>query len=425
MSPLTPGDPVALGFDPDRLGRIGPAMQTYVDEKRVPNLVTLIARRGQIVHLDARGVLSFETGEPATPDSLFRMFSNTKPLAGVATCILYERGVLNPDDPVSRFLPEFGDMRVQVPNAPGMTERAKREITVRDCLTNTTGLLNPGTMPAFYREQYKDVFARIYDGVDALKMQGWMRRDDAPAFTPRPPRERVRALAELPLMAHPGESFEYHVGYPVLTEVIAAASGQPVDAFFQENIFDPLGMDSTGFYVKDGLARRFGDCYIPRLSGGAVKLDVFDHRETSEKVTGAGEFCVGGSTGGIVSTVGDYARFGQMLLNGGELDGVRILGRKTVDLMVGNHTGNMEIPITGPGSHWGLGVATYHGRGRRAPLIRSAGSYGWDGAAGTTYWADPSEGLLGVCLTQVVAAGMMPNNDYQEAFQRMAYQALA
>ena len=422
MFALPLGDAAALGFDPDRLGQIGPAMQAYIDDHRLPNLVTLIARRGHIVHLDARGVLSFTTGKPATPESLFRMFSNTKPLAGVAACILYERGLLTPDDPVARFLPEFGDSRVQIPNAPGMTERAKRGITVRDCLTNTTGILNPGTMPAFYREQYADVFGRLYDGLDALKTLGWMRRDDgAPTL---PPRERVRALAELPLMAHPGESFEYHVGYPVLTEVIAAASGQPVDEFFQQDIFDPLGMDDTGFYVKDGLAEHFGDSYIPRPSDGVVKLEVFERGETSEKINGSGEFCVGGSTGGIVTTVGDYARFGQMLLNGGELDGVRVLGRKTVELMVGNHTGDMEIPITGPGFHWGLGVATYHGRDRPAPLMRSVGSYGWDGAAGTTYWADPSEELMGVCLTQVMAAGMMPNNDYQETFRRLAYQAL-
>jgi len=421
MSALPLGDAAALGFDPKRLARIGPAMQAYIDDGRLPNLVTLVARRGQIVHLDARGVLSFETGRPATAESLFRMFSNTKPLAGVATCILHERGLLTPDDPVSRFLPEFRDMRVQVPGAPGMTEPAKRGITVRDCLTNTTGLLNPGTMPTFYRDQYADIFARLYDGVDALKTLGWMRRDDAPANSPR---DRVRALAELPLMAHPGERFEYHVGYPVLTEVIAAASGQPVDEFFEENIFGPLGMDSTGFYVKEGLAEHFGDGYIPRLSDGTFKLAVFERGETSEKITGSGEFCVGGSTGGIVTTVGDYARFGQMLLNGGELDGVRVLGRRTVDLMVGNHTGNMEIPITGPGFHWGLGVATYHGRDRLAPLIRSVGTYGWDGAAGTGYWADPREDLLGVCLTQVMQAGMMPNNDYQDTFQRLAFQAL-
>ena len=412
MSALPRGDAAELGFDPARLAGIGPAMQAYLDDGRLPNVVTLVARRGQIVHFEARGVLSLEGGKPVTEQSLFRMFSNTKPLAGTATCILYERGLLTPDDPVSKFLPEFHDNRVQIPNAPGMTERAKRRITVRDCLTNTTGFINPGTMPAGYRQQY----------ADALCTLGWMPREEG-APTPNT-RERVRALAQLPLMAQPGEHFGYHVGYPVLTEVIAAASGQPVDEFFEHNIFGPLKMDSTGFYVKDGLAEHFGDSYVPREMDGKISLALFDKAETSEKITGADEFCVGGSSGGIVTNAGDYARFGQMLLNGGVLDGARILGRKTVDLMIGNHTGDMEIPMTGPGFHWGLGVANYHGRDRPTPLIRSVGSYGWGGAAGTTYWADPSEELMGVCLTQVMQAGMMPNNDYQETFQRLVYQSL-
>ena len=136
------------------------------------------------------------------------------------------------------------------------------------------------------------------------------------------------------------------------------------------------------------------------------------------------EFAAGGDFGGVLTTVGDYAKFGQMLLNGGELDGVRILGRKTVAVMTANHTGEMVIPITGPGYHWGLGVAVYRGGGG-SPLIHSAGTYGWDGAAGTMYFADPAEHLLGVCLTQVMAAGTMPNNTYQEDFRRLVYQALA
>lgn len=421
MTALPRGDAVELGFDADRLQAIGPAMRAYVDDRRVPNLVTLIARQGKVVHLEAHGVLSFETGKAATTESLFRMFSNTKPLAGLATCMLFERGKLTPDDPVSRFLPEFADMRVLVHEAPGMTEPAKRPLTVRDCLTNTSGILNPGTMPAYFRQQYANTFERLYDGVDALKMSGWMARDGAPILSSR---DRIKALAELPLMAHPGERFEYHVGYPVLTEALSVAAEQPLDAFFRENVFEPLGMTSTGFYVKDGMEAALADSYIPRFKDGKVALEIFERGADSEKITGSREFCVGGSTGGIVSTIDDYARFGQMLLNGGELGGVRLLGRKTVDLMVGNHTPDMEIPITGPGFHWGLGVATYHGQGVAAPVLRSIGSYGWDGAAGTTYWADPREELLGVCLTQVMQAGMMPNNDYQATFQRMTYQAL-
>ena len=411
-SPLPVGDPAALGFDPERLSRIGPAMQAFVDNGRVPNLVTLVARRGQIVHRHACGVLDLDEAAPAGLDSLFRMYSNTKPIAGAATMVLYERGVLTPDDSIGRFLPEWRNLQVRRANEPMMTERARRGITIRDCLTNTTGLSNPGTMPHFYRQQYRDTLTKL----------GWIRDDND---APRPNnRERIRALAELPLAAHPGEQFGYHVGYPVLTAVLEEASGQPLDVFFREAIFEPLGMKDTDFYVADDAVHRFGANYTPREVDGEMRLVAVDKAATSEKVVGPKtEFSAGGDMGGVLSTVGDYARFGQMLLNGGELDGVRILGRKTVDMMIGNHTGDMVIPMTGPGFHWGLGVAMYHGRGR-SPLIRSVGTYGWGGAAGTTYFGDPAEELVGVCLTQVMAAGMMPNNTYQEDFQRLVYQAL-
>ena len=158
--------------------------------------------------------------------------------------------------------------------------------------------------------------------------------------------------------------------------------------------------------------------------GDEIRLVATEKAETSEKHLGPRiEFGVGGDSGGILSTAGDYARFGQMLLNRGELDGVRILGRKTVELMLGNHTAELRTPID-PGFHWGLGVAVYHG-GDGFPLMRSVGTYGWGGAAGTTYFADPREELLCVCLTQVLNAGMMPNNNYSETFQRLVYQSLS
>ena len=410
-SPLPVGDPRSLGFDPERLSRIGPAMQEFVDDGRVPNLITLVARRGQLVHLDARGVLDLDTGARAPIDTLCRMYSNTKPVASVATMILFERGVLTPDDPVSKFLPEFADARVRTANNPMMTEPARRPITIRDCITNTTSFTDAATMPVFYRQQYGD----------ALKTMGWMSRDDD-APTPGN-RERVRALAEIPLAAHPGERFVYHMGYPVLGAVLAEVCGQPIDDFFRDNIFEPLGMVDTDFYLKDGRLSRFGACYTPRAEGDKVRLAATEKAETSEKHVGPRtEFGVGGDSGGILSTAGDYARFGQMLLNGGELDGVRILGRKTVEMMLGNHTVNLRTPIEG-GFHWGLGVAVYHGRDS-FPLIRSVGTYGWGGAAGTNYIADPKEELVCVCLTQVLNAGMMPNNNYSETFQRLVYQAL-
>ena len=417
-SPLPLGDPRELGFDADRLARIGPAMQAFVDDLRVPNLVTLLARRGQLVHLHACGVLDLEDDAPAGVDTLFRMWSNTKPIAGVATMILYERGALAPDDPVAKFLPEYADQRVFNPAEPMAPVPAKRGVTIRDCLANTTGLANPSTMPHFYRQQYRE----------ALTTLGWIR-DDANMLTrpdgDRPSsRERVRAQAQLPLAAQPGEQFEYHMGYMPLSAVLEEASGQRLDAFFRDSIFEPLGMNDTGFYLPDGALPRFGASYMPREVDGKMRLVAIDKAATSEKTVGPKtEFAAGGDAGGVLTTAGDYARFGQMLLNGGELDGVRILGRKTVELMIGNHTGDMAIPITGPGFHWGLGVAAYHGRGGFS-RIRSPGTYGWSGAAGTTYFADPKEELLAICLTQVVAHGTMPNNTYQEDFERLAYQAL-
>lgn len=409
-SPLPVGDPVELGFDTDRLAQLGPAMQHFVDEQKVPNLVTLLARKGQLVHFEARGVLDLEQRNPVGKDSLFRMFSNTKPIAGVATLILFERGVLTPDDPVARFLPEWGDLKVINRNEVMLTEPAKRPLTIRHCLTNTTGLMAPMAMPAFFRQQYAEQLAA-------------MEVNDVGANQDVSNRERVRAMAALPLGWHPGERFVYHLGYPILSAVLEEACGQTLDVFFQKNIFDPLGMDSTDFYLKPGTQDRFGTNYVPREVDGNVKLHAVETAAASEKNGPRKHFGGGGDAGGVLSTAGDYARFGQMLLNGGTLDGNRILGRKTVDVMVGNHTGDMTIPMTGRGFHWGLGVATYHGRGT-PPLIRSVGSYGWGGAAGTTYFGDPKEELLGVCLTQVLNHGAMPGNNYQETFQRLSYQAL-
>ncbi len=410
--PLPLGDAEALGFDPQRLSRIGPAMQAFVDDRRVPNLVTLVARRGRLVHQHACGLLDLDEDAPAGMDALFRMWSNTKPIAGVATLILYERGVLTPDDPVAKYLPEYANQRVSNPAEPMATVPAKRDITIRDCLTNTTGLANPTTMPHFYRQQYRDL----------LTTMGWMGGDREGAAPSS--RERVRAQAQLPLAAHPGEQFGYHIGYPLLSAVLEEASGQRLDAFFRDNIFAPLGMNDTDFYLPEGCLHRFGASYAPREVDGTVRLVAVDKAATSPKTLGPKAlFAAGGDAGGVLSTAGDYARFGQMLLNGGELDGVRIIGRKTVELMIGNHTGDMLIPMTGPGFHWGLGVAMYHGRGG-FPLIRSVGTYGWGGAAGTNYFADPTEQLLGVCLTQVMSHRDMPNNTYQEDFQRLVYQAL-
>jgi CubicO group peptidase (beta-lactamase class C family) len=413
-STLPEGDAKALGFDPDRLAQISPAMQAFVDEKQVPNLITMVVRKGQVVHLEARGVMDFESQEPVNPGTLFRLYSNTKPIAGVATLILYERGLLTPDDPVSKFVPELADLRVQLPS--GMTEPARRNITIRDCLTNTTSINTLTNMPMSYRQQYRE----------ALETLGMIRSDD---FKPLPinSRERMAAMAQIPLADHPGKLFVYHAGYSILGAVLEAAAGQTMEQFFKEQIFKPLGMVDSDFYVPEGALNRLPTCYALSNVDGKAQLVVQEKAGSSEKHVGPRvNFGVGSDAGGVLTTITDYARFGQMLLNGGELDGKRILGRKTVDLMIANHTGDMTIPMLGRGFHFGLGAAVYHGEDTK-PRIRSKGIYGWGGAAATTYFADPSEELMGLCFTQVLGTGgkqVWPDNDYQETFQRLVYQSL-
>lgn len=411
-STLPQGDPEALGFDPERLARIAQAMQQFIDDKKVPNLVTLVVRRGQIAHYDVRGVMDFDSQEPIDEGTLFRLYSNTKPIAGVATMVLFEAGVLTPDDPVDKFVPELANLRVQIPGAPGMTEPARRNITIRDCLTNTTSLNTLASAPMSYRQLYRE----------PLEILGWIHSDRNQL--PVNSRERMAALAQIPLADHPGKRFVYHAGFPILGAVLEAAAGQPMDQFFREQIFKPLGMVDSDFYLADGALSRFPTCYVPRREDGEMRLAVAERPETSEKHLGPKvNFGVGGDTGGVLSTPTDYARFGQMLLNGGELEGVRILGRKSVEYMCGNHTGDLHIPMVGRGFHFGLGVSVYHGHPAR-PMLRSPGSYGWGGAAGTTYWADPGEDLVAVCFTQVLQHNSMPGNNYHETFQRMVYQSL-
>ncbi len=407
-------DPAELGFDPERLDMIGPAMQQFVDTHYAPNLVTMVLRHGKVVYVDTCGYTDIETRTPVSEDTLFRLFSNTKPIAGLATLLLYEDGMLTPDDPVSQFVPELAGMRVQ--REGGGTELAKRDITIRDCLTNTTSLATMADMPMTYRQMYREPLEKL-----------GMIRSENHVPLPINSRERMAALAQIPLADHPGKRFIYHAGYSILGAVLEAASGQDMDTFFRERIFEPLGMTDSSFYVEDERIDRFPNCYAMARSPSGPELRIQETPAASEKVTGPRvNFGVGGDAGGVVTTITDYARFGQMLLNGGELDGVRLLGRKSVDLMVGNHSGDMVTPMLGQGYHFGLGVAGFNGLTGK-PNIRSRGCYGWGGAAGTHYWADPEEDLMGLVFSQVhgtVIRGVWPDNEYQRAFQRLVYQAL-
>jgi CubicO group peptidase (beta-lactamase class C family) len=417
--PLPFAKPEEVGLSSERLARIRPALQEFIDQKKVPNLITLVARHGKVVHFDAQGYMDFDSKKSASKDTIFRLYSNSKPITGVATMILYEEGLLNLDDPVSKYIPAFKNQRVHVsettegavvnPLLMIATVPARRGITIRDCLRNTTGLATPQRAPMSFMRPFKDVMIELGWYPDSLPSKASFR-------------ERVEALAKLPLNFQPGTEFEYHVGYPVMGVIIETIVGKTLEEYYQERIFRPLGMKDTSFYLSKRKLNCFPPLYQPKLENGEWKLAIVERPETSEKVKGPKiYFGAGGDMGGILSTVADYTRFAQMLLNGGELDGVRILSRKTVELMTSSHTGNIFIPMLGHGFGFGMGVGVHIG-GRWAPRIRSVGAYGWGGAAGTNYFADPKEGLLAVCFTQVL--GQLTMLDYQEEFERLVYQAL-
>ncbi|OGO31952.1 MAG: hypothetical protein A2Z29_06125 [Chloroflexi bacterium RBG_16_56_11] len=415
--PLPSAEPEEVGFSSERLAKIRPGLQKFIDKCMVPNLVTLAARHGKVVHYAAQGYMDFESRKPVTKDTVYRLWSNTKPITGTATMICVEDGLLSLDDPVSKYIPAFKDQVVKAEPGQGRgtlmgtaTVPVATEITVRDCLRNTTGLATASRAPLSYLTEFRDL----------LPKSGLLMNPERPSGSIR---EMVETLARLPLQSQPGTQFDYQVGYPVVGTVLEIVTGKTLEEFYQERIFKPLGMKDTSFYLSRNKLDRFPTLYRPVSDAGKWKLIVAEKPETSEKVTGPRTyFEAGGGAGGVLSTVADYVRFAQMLLNGGELDGVRILGRKTVELMTSSHTGDMVlVPIPGPGFGFGMGVGVFKGD---IPMMRSIGTFGWSGLAGTTCFIDPEEDIVGVCFTQVLMHKVMTDNIYQEEFERLVYQAL-
>ena len=420
--PLPVAKPEEMGLSSKGLARIGPAMQKYIDRKMVPNVTTLVAREGKIVHYEARGYMDLKGHKPIARDTIYRLYSNSKPIAGLAILILYEDGLLTLDDPVSMYIPAFKNQMVVNPAAglgrnepPGTVPLVptKREITIRDCLRNTTGLATPQRTPY--------AIARLYQKY--VNKSGW-NLDANLYITPKNSfRERIEAHARIPLSFQPGTDFEYHVGYPAIGVIIEEITGRTLEEFYQERIFKPLHMEDTSFYLNEECLDRFPTCYRSELKDGSWNNAVLDKPETSEKLKGPKVFfAAGGDMGGILSTAEDYARFAQLLLNNGELDGVRLLGRKSVELMTANHTKDI-LTISGPGFGFGLGVGVYKG-GSPLPIMRSIGTFGWSGAAGTTFFADPKEKLLAICFTQVINHMVIPGNSIHEEFEKLVYQSL-
>lgn len=375
-SGLPMAEPESVGMSAQRLSRIDDFMQRYIDNDMVAGTVTLVARKGKVVHFKAQGMKDVERGQEMTTDTIFRMASMTKPIASVALMMLYEEGWFQLDDPISDWLPEFSDMMIEVENADGSTrlEPAQTPISFTHILTHTAGLMN----------SYRGDIAR-YSEVSRVRGD-----EDLASWTER--------LATLPLRYEPGTRWEYSAATSVVGRLVEVISGQDLDTFLRERIFVPLQMRDTHFYLPEDKVDRFATLYGPNPDDDNRMMLTEVGDANSRYVAEPTTFFSG--AGGLVSTAHDYIRFQQMMLNGGELDGVRLLGPKTVELIFANHTGDLPLWLSGPGMGFGLGYSVVLDRAV-AHTSDTEGSVSWGGAFGTLFWIDPAEELVAIVLTQI------------------------
>ncbi|WP_436793380.1 serine hydrolase domain-containing protein [Actinospongicola halichondriae] len=395
-APITPTvDPAEVGVDPDRLARIDAVTHEYVDSGKFPCVQFVMARRGEIVHHDIYGHADVEDGRPIRDDSIYRIYSMTKPVTSVALMMLYEEGKVLLENPVSRFIPAFEGLRVfeSGNEVNAVTREADREMTVHDVLRHTSGLT--------YGFQHQHAVDAIY------------RKHSLGDFTPNKLSltETMDLLGTLPLQFSPGEGWCYSMSTDVCGAIVEAVSGQSLDQFFQERIFDPLGMTDTAFWVDgDNRRERFTSNYV-FFGGNTAKMDPWDksgYLKPPPMLSGGG---------GLVSTMADYHRFTQMLINGGVLDGARLLGPRTVDFMTTNHlpggqtlnemgqVGFAEVAMEGLG--FGLGFSVNESPAANGG-IGSVGDYGWGGAASTVFSIDPAEELVFILMTQLLPSSTYP-----------------
>ncbi len=407
---LPTAPPELLGLAPDRLERIVTLVQEAVDRNEVAGAVTLVARLGRVGHLEAVGWRDIERDAPMETDTLFRIASMTKAVTSVAVMQLYEVGALLLRDPVSQYLPAFARMEVLTPPEAGgaeyTLEPARRPITIRHLLTHTSGISYRFLSPPYLAPYYVD--AEISDGLS--QTEGTIG-------------EMVDRLARLPLAHQPGARFTYGLSLDVLGRVVEVITGETLADYMTAEIFEPLGMVDTTFYVEAAEAARFASIYRPRGDGIArlpetpvVSADRRTIYSSSYPYDGPQTYFSGGA--GLSSTISDYARFLQALLNGGELDGARILGRRTVQLMTRDHLVGLGVPDTG--QRFGLGFAISGDPGLTGGP-RSEGAFGWLGFFNTVYWVDPEEQLVAIIMTQ-----LYPNDGSQltDKFEVAVYSAI-
>ena len=399
-------EPEEVGMSSERLDRLSLALESLVDEGRLAGAVTIVVRRGKIAYREGIGWRDVEAEAPMPSDGIFRIASQTKALASVGVMLLQEEGKLLITDPVGKYLPAFAETTVAEPNDEGGYDvvPARRPVTIRDLLTHTAGI-SYGMGLLANRGPAADAWAEA-------GITGWYfaDRDETVGDT-------MARLAELPMDAHPGERWIYGYNTDILGAMIEKISGQTLGEFLTERLFEPLGMNDTHFFLPDGKLGRLATVYSSVGDGGS-----FEKAPDPGHMVGQGHYVNGprkafSAGAGLLSTATDYATFLQMMLNGGELDGTRILSRKTVESMLSDHLG--AIPFR-PGQGFGLGFSITHDPAA-AGLPGSVGEFGWGGAYHSTYWADPKEEMVVVYLTQIIPAIGL---DDQQKVRSLVYQAI-
>jgi CubicO group peptidase (beta-lactamase class C family) len=409
---LTITSPEEIGLSSARLERVDRVIQGYIDRKEAAGAVGLVARRGKIAYLKSWGEQDRQAGTTMADDTIFRIYSMSKPITAVAVMMLYEEGHFTLNDPVAKFLPELATMQVQTETQNAVTKEvtteekpAKRLITIRDLLRHTAGFSYGVFGNTMVDQQYRE--AGILTEDKTLE-------------------EMVTKLGKIPLRFEPATHWHYSISVDVAGRLVEVVSGMSFDQFLQQRMFAPLGMQDTGFVVPQTKADRFSVLYTPK--GGPVGRDAFlkpspktkeieplvsnDLANFQEGTT----FFSGG--GGLVSTAHDYLLFCQMMLNGGQLNGTRLLSRKSVELMTTSHMHNIT-GFGGNGETFGLSFAILDDLGKGGDL-GTEGTYDWGGAAGTKFWIDPEEELIGIFMVQILPHRTRMGDE----FRTLTYQAI-
>ncbi|MFP6584748.1 MAG: serine hydrolase domain-containing protein [Candidatus Hydrogenedentota bacterium] len=387
------GDAESLGLSQEKLDAIPKALSGFIDKNQVPGFVTVVAKEGKIVHFEAFGKRDVERDKPMEKDTIFRMYSMTKPVTGTAVMILVQEGKLSVDDLVSKYIPEFKNLTVLETKADGSTEivPADKPITIKQLLTHTSGLSY-----FFIESPVTELYGESDHNDPGISLEEYAKR-----------------VAKLPLIAHPGTAWNYSISMDILGRVVEVISGQRYGDFLDERIFKPLKMKDAGFFVQESEVDRFAANYAPTPKKDGMTL--VDDPVNSAYLTLPG-LDAGGA--GLLCTASDYLRFAQMLLNGGELDGVRILKEESVremtsdqlDPALGKSPLGALIPVMVEGIGFGYTGAVIR-EGYTTTAFGGAGQYTWGGAASTDFWIDKENDLVGLICTQ-----LMPSGTYMQRF---------